>query len=113
MSPLSERDALAVIPKRLLTRYDNLYKTSFPYSMGWHGAPHDDDDDHHWQLHAHLYPPRRRSATVKKLMVGFEMLSEGQRDLTPNRRRSDCGTCTRSTTNSVRTWGMVNARGAL
>jgi UDPglucose--hexose-1-phosphate uridylyltransferase len=75
-----ERDALAEILKRLLTRYDNLFETSFPYSMGWHGAPLADAD--HWQLHAHFYPPLLRSATVKKFMVGFEMLGEAQRDLT-------------------------------
>jgi len=78
----AERDSLAEILKRLLTRYDNLFETSFPYSMGWHGAPFDDGDCHHWQLHAHFYPPLLRSATVKKFMVGYEMLSEAQRDLT-------------------------------
>lgn len=77
-----ERDALAAILKRLLVRYDNLFETSFPYSMGWHGAPFDDGDGRHWQLHAHFYPPLLRSATVKKFMVGFEMLGEAQRDLT-------------------------------
>lgn len=78
----SERDALADILKRLLTRYDNLFEVSFPYSMGWHGAPTDDGDYSHWQLHAHFYPPLLRSATVKKFMVGYEMLGEAQRDLT-------------------------------
>ena len=61
---------------------DNLFETSFPYSMGWHGAPTDDGDYEHWQLHAHFYPPLLRSATVKKFMVGYEMLAEPQRDLT-------------------------------
>ena len=78
-----ERDALADILKRLLTRYDNLFETSFPYSMGWHGAPMDNRSCKHWQLHAHVYPPLLRSATVKKFMVGYEMLAEAQRDLTP------------------------------
>jgi UDPglucose--hexose-1-phosphate uridylyltransferase len=78
-----ERDALAELLKRLLTRYDNLFETSFPYSMGWHGAPFGDGDPRHWQLHAHLYPPLLRSATVKKFMVGYELLAEAQRDLTP------------------------------
>jgi len=78
----SERDALADILKRFLTRYDNLFETSFPYSMGWHGAPTDAGDYPHWQLHAHFYPPLLRSATVKKFMVGYEMLAEAQRDLT-------------------------------
>ena len=77
-----ERDALAAILKRLLTRYDNLFEASFPYSMGWHGAPTDDGDYAHWQLHAHFYPPLLRSATVRKFMVGYEMLGEPQRDLT-------------------------------
>jgi UDPglucose--hexose-1-phosphate uridylyltransferase len=78
----SERDTLARILKRLLTKYDNLFEVSFPYSMGWHGAPTDDGDYSHWQLHAHFYPPLLRSATVKKFMVGYEMLAEAQRDLT-------------------------------
>jgi UDPglucose--hexose-1-phosphate uridylyltransferase len=76
------KDALADIMKRLLTMYDNLFETSFPYSMGWHGAPFDGQSHQHWQLHAHFYPPLLRSATVKKFMVGFEMLGEAQRDLT-------------------------------
>jgi len=79
----AERNNLAQVLKRFLTRYDNLFETSFPYSMGWHGAPHDDNDCAHWQLHAHFYPPLLRSATVKKFMVGYEMLGEAQRDLTP------------------------------
>jgi UDPglucose--hexose-1-phosphate uridylyltransferase len=78
----SERDGLARTLKRLLTKYDNLFETSFPYSMGWHGAPTDDGVYDHWQLHAHFYPPLLRSATVKKFMVGYEMLAEAQRDLT-------------------------------
>ncbi|HLH53919.1 MAG TPA: UDP-glucose--hexose-1-phosphate uridylyltransferase [Verrucomicrobiae bacterium] len=78
-----ERDALADILRRLLVRYDNLFETSFPYSMGWHGAPTDEGDYSHWQLHAHFYPPLLRSATVKKFMVGYELLAEAQRDLTP------------------------------
>ncbi|HQE93925.1 MAG TPA: UDP-glucose--hexose-1-phosphate uridylyltransferase [Anaerolineae bacterium] len=77
-----ERDALAQALKRLLVKYDNLFETSFPYSMGWHGAPSAMVDDAHWQLHAHFYPPLLRSATVKKFMVGYEMLGEAQRDLT-------------------------------
>ena len=65
------RDGLADILKRLLTRYDNLFEVSFPYSMGWHGAPTEPGDFSHWQLHAHFYPPLLRSATVKKFMVGY------------------------------------------
>jgi UDPglucose--hexose-1-phosphate uridylyltransferase len=75
------RDALADVLKRLLVRYDNLFETAFPYSMGWHGAPSGVEAPY-WQLHAHFYPPLLRSATVKKFMVGFEMLGEPQRDLT-------------------------------
>ena len=78
----AERDSLAGILKRLLIRYDNLFETSFPYSMGWHGAPTDAGDYAHWQLHAHFYPPLLRSASIKKFMVGYEMLAEAQRDLT-------------------------------
>jgi len=79
----AERDGLADLLRRLLVRYDNLFQTSFPYSMGWHGAPNDEGDYSGWQLHAHLYPPLLRSATVKKFMVGYEMLAEAQRDITP------------------------------
>jgi UDPglucose--hexose-1-phosphate uridylyltransferase len=78
----SERVSLSEILKRLLTRYDNLFEVSFPYSMGWHGAPFGDGEFQHWQLHAHFYPPLLRSAIVKKFMVGYEMLGEAQRDLT-------------------------------
>jgi UDPglucose--hexose-1-phosphate uridylyltransferase len=78
-----QRDDLADLLKSLLTKYDNLFETSFPYSMGWHGAPGGSGDYRHWQLHAHYYPPLLRSATVKKFMVGYEMLAEPQRDLTP------------------------------
>jgi len=78
----SERASLAAILRGLLVKYDNLFETSFPYSMGWHGAPYGKEDISHWQLHAHFYPPLLRSATVKKFMVGFEMLGEAQRDLT-------------------------------
>jgi UDPglucose--hexose-1-phosphate uridylyltransferase len=97
-----QRQSLAMIMKDLLTRYDNLFNVSFPYSMGWHGAPFVDarfndeiDDEHrktvsadadafaHWQLHAHFYPPLLRSASVKKFMVGYEMMAEAQRDITP------------------------------
>jgi UDPglucose--hexose-1-phosphate uridylyltransferase len=80
---IAERDALADILRRLLVGYDALFDTSFPYSFGWHGAPTDGADYSAWQLHAHIYPPLLRSATVKKFMVGYEMLAEAQRDLTP------------------------------
>ncbi len=78
-----ERNTLADILQRLLTKYDNLFETSFPYSMGWHGAPTDGGEYPHWQLHAHFYPPLLRSATVRKFMVGYELLANPQRDITP------------------------------
>jgi UDPglucose--hexose-1-phosphate uridylyltransferase len=71
----AERDTLAEILKRICTRYDNLFMTEFPYSMGWHGAPPKDSETAHWQLHAHFYPPLLRSASVRKFMVGYEMLA--------------------------------------
>lgn len=77
-----ERDALADILKQLLVRYDNLFNVSFPYSMGWHGAPNGPEAADHWQLHAHFLPPLLRSAAVRKFMVGYELLAEAQRDLT-------------------------------
>jgi UDPglucose--hexose-1-phosphate uridylyltransferase len=77
-----ERAALAALLKPLLVKLDNLFETPFPYSMGWHGAWHGPGSTKHWQLHAHLYPPLLRSASVRKFMVGFEMLSEPQRDIT-------------------------------
>ena len=78
-----QKQDLALALKQLTSRYDNLFQCSFPYSMGWHGAPFTEDDMEHWQLHAHFYPPLLRSATVRKFMVGYEMLAETQRDLTP------------------------------
>jgi UDPglucose--hexose-1-phosphate uridylyltransferase len=77
-----ERAGLAEILKILLVKYDNLFETSFPYTLGWHGAPFDGEDPSHWQVHAHVYPPLLRSASVKKFMVGYEMLAEAQRDIT-------------------------------
>ena len=79
----SQRAELADALKRLLVKYDNLFEISFPYSMGWHGAPFDGEANAHWQLHAHFFPPLLRSATVRKFMVGYEMLAEAQRDITP------------------------------
>ena len=78
-----ERDLLAEVLIRLLGRYDRLFAVSFPYSMGWHAAPCGEGEIDHWQLHAHVYPPLLRSAEVRKFMVGYEMLAEPQRDLTP------------------------------
>ncbi len=77
-----QRKSLSEALKLLCTKYDNLFETEFPYSMGWHGAPFNRAGNTHWQLHAHFYPPLMRSATVRKFMVGYEMLAEAQRDLT-------------------------------
>jgi UDPglucose--hexose-1-phosphate uridylyltransferase len=74
---------LADLLRCVTARYDNLFEVSFPYSMGFHQAPTDGQFYPGWHLHAHYYPPLLRSATVKKFMVGFEMLGMPQRDLTP------------------------------
>jgi UDPglucose--hexose-1-phosphate uridylyltransferase len=79
----SERDAFADILRRLTIRYDNLFGISFPYSAGIHQAPTDGDPHDEWHLHVHFYPPLLRSATVRKFMVGYEMMAEPQRDFTP------------------------------
>lgn len=78
----AERDDLGEILQALAVRYDNLFSTSFPYSMGFHGAPCDGEPHPEWRFHAHFYPPLLRSASVKKFMVGFEMLGMPQRDIT-------------------------------
>ena len=79
----ADRAALADLLKRLTTRYDNLFGISFPYSMGFHQAPFDGEPHPEWTLHLHFYPPLLRSATVKKFMVGYEMLGTPGRDITP------------------------------
>ena len=76
-----ERDALAAILKSVTTRYDNLFEISFPYSMGFHQRPSQGAEG--WHFHAHFYPPLLRSATVRKFLVGYEMLATPQRDITP------------------------------
>ncbi|MDB4882159.1 MAG: galactose-phosphate uridylyltransferase [Gemmatimonadetes bacterium] len=78
-----ERDLLADIVKQLTARYDALFQVSFPYSAGIHQAPTDGAPHPEWHLHLHFYPPLLRSATVRKFLVGYEMLAEAQRDLTP------------------------------
>jgi UDPglucose--hexose-1-phosphate uridylyltransferase len=77
-----ERDALADALHRLSVRYDNLFRTSFPYSMGFHGCPTDGAEHPYWRLHAVYFPPLLRSATVRKFLVGYELTAEPQRDLT-------------------------------
>ena len=79
----AEISALADVFKQVTTRYDNLFEISFPYSMGFHQAPMDGQPHPEWVLHAHFYPPLLRSATVRKFMVGYEMLAMPQRDITP------------------------------
>jgi UDPglucose--hexose-1-phosphate uridylyltransferase len=77
-----EESALADILRRIATRYDNLFETSFPYTMGFHQRPVDGLEHDGWHFHAHYYPPLLRSATVRKFMVGYEMLGTPQRDIT-------------------------------
>lgn len=79
----SEVSALANIMKDITSRYDNLFEISFPYSSGFHQAPSDGSMHPEWVLHAHFYPPLLRSATVRKFMVGYEMMAMPQRDITP------------------------------
>ena len=74
--------ALAEILRQATIRYDNLFRTSFPYTMGFHQRPTDGADYPEFHLHAHFYPPLLRSATIRKFMVGYEMLGTPQRDIT-------------------------------
>ncbi|MBP6557692.1 MAG: UDP-glucose--hexose-1-phosphate uridylyltransferase [Flavobacterium sp.] len=78
-----ETKAFAEIIKGITVKYDNLFETSFPYSSGIHQAPTDRVSHPEWHFHMHFYPPLLRSATVKKFMVGYEMLGEAQRDISP------------------------------
>jgi UDPglucose--hexose-1-phosphate uridylyltransferase len=91
-----ERDALADALKRLTTRYDNLFETSFPYTMGFHQNPTDNAEHREGHFHAHFYPPLLRSATVRKFMVGFEMLGMPQRDITPESAADRLRACSES-----------------
>jgi UDPglucose--hexose-1-phosphate uridylyltransferase len=96
MSDLSdyERDMLGDILLRVTSRYDNLFQTAFPYSMGFHQRPTDGNAHPEWHFHAHYFPPLLRSATVQKFMVGYEMLGSPQRDITPEaaaRRLAEAG----------------------
>jgi len=75
--------AFAEIVKEITVKYDNLFETSFPYSSGIHQAPTDRISHPEWHFHMHFYPPLLRSATIKKFMVGYEMLGEAQRDISP------------------------------
>jgi UDPglucose--hexose-1-phosphate uridylyltransferase len=79
----SGRDDLADILGRVTRRYDHLFEVSFPYSMGFHQRPTDELPHPEWHLHAHFLPPLLRSATVRKFLVGYELLAMPQRDITP------------------------------
>jgi UDPglucose--hexose-1-phosphate uridylyltransferase len=79
----AERDLLGDILRRITVRYDNLFETAFPYSMGFHQKPTGAGACEEWHLHAHYFPPLLRSATIQKFMVGYELLGSPQRDLTP------------------------------
>ena len=79
----AEKDAFADALRRLTIRYDNLFQTSFPYSAGLHQQPTDGQAHPEWHLHMHFFPPLLRSATVRKFMVGYELLANAQRDITP------------------------------
>jgi UDPglucose--hexose-1-phosphate uridylyltransferase len=79
----SARDGFAQILQELTSRYDALFDSAFPYTMGLHQRPTDGLEHPHWHLHAHFYPPLLRSASVRKFMVGYEMLAGPQRDITP------------------------------
>ena len=88
-----EKSDFALILKQLTTKYDNLFHTSFPYSSGIHQAPTDNQPHPEWQFHMHFYPPLLRSATVKKFMVGYEMMGESQRDITPEKSADALRNC--------------------
>ena len=78
-----ERDSFAAILKQVTATYDNVFDTPFPYSMGLHPQPSDGEEHPGWHFHVHFYPPLLRSATIRKFMVGFELLGSPQRDITP------------------------------
>jgi UDPglucose--hexose-1-phosphate uridylyltransferase len=84
----SGRDGLADILHDVTTRYDQLFQTSFPYSMGFHQRPTDGEAHAEWHFHAHFYPPLLRSAAIRKFMVGYELLGSPQRDITPEEAAS-------------------------
>ena len=79
----AESDGLASILKQITGAYNRIFHTPFPYSMEFHPAPYDAEEHPEWTMHAHFYPPLLRSATIRKFMVGFELLGSPQRDITP------------------------------
>lgn len=78
-----QRNGLADALKRITSTYDNIFGVSFPYTMGFHQKPTDGNEHPEWHLHGHFYPPLLRSASIRKFMVGYELLAEPQRDITP------------------------------
>ena len=84
MNELADQEArsLSEILQRVSSTYDKIFGVPFPYSMGFHQSPSDDGPHPEWHFHAHYYPPLLRSATIRKFMVGFELLAEAQRDIT-------------------------------
>jgi UDPglucose--hexose-1-phosphate uridylyltransferase len=78
-----QRDSLAEILKLTTTALDQIFQSPFPYSMGFHQSPTDGGNHQEWHMHAHFFPPLLRSAAVRKFMVGYELLAEPQRDVTP------------------------------
>jgi UDPglucose--hexose-1-phosphate uridylyltransferase len=107
LSP-GESLGLADILRRTTARYDNLFATSFPYSMGFHQRPADGQPHPEWHLHAHFYPPLLRSATVRKFMVGYEMLAAPQRDLTAEHAAAELRRAAESAfSNSLSTQGKT------
>lgn len=93
------RDDLADILRRITARYDNLFQVSFPYTMGFHQKPTDSAPHPEWHLHAHYLPPLLRSATVRKFMVGYELLASPQRDITPESAADRLRACSESPLN--------------
>ena len=79
----TERSDFAAILRAVTATYDQVFDTPFPYSMGLHPAPCDGEEHPEWQFHVHFYPPLLRSASIRKFMVGYELLGSPQRDITP------------------------------
>ncbi len=89
----AQRQDLAAMLNRVTAGYNKVFDTPFPYSMGFHPAPCDSGPHPEWQMHAHFYPPLLRSATVRKFMVGFELLGSPQRDITPESAAATLRAC--------------------
>ncbi|HEY8314964.1 MAG TPA: UDP-glucose--hexose-1-phosphate uridylyltransferase [Candidatus Baltobacteraceae bacterium] len=87
----AERAALADAMETVVRRYEGLFNAPFPYSMGVHQQPFDGVEHTEWHVHAHYYPPLLRSAAIRKFMVGYELLAQPQRDLTPEEAAATLG----------------------